>query len=97
MDSEGMITWLGNNPETFVYTQTDSYYCCTLPSCSWSQCASLADISLCEVATGSSNGLAVKLFPVLIHYFDWKDVGCRQLFTIHSKPNDVRLSATKLW
>jgi len=34
----------------------------------------LADISLCGVATDASNRLAVKLFPVLIHYFDWKDV-----------------------
>jgi len=96
MDSEGMITWLGNNPETFVCIRTDNYYCCSLPSCSWSHCASFADISLYGVATDGSDHLAVKLFPVLIHYFDWKNVEYRQLFHIHSKPNDVRLPAAKL-
>jgi len=56
----------------------------------------LADISFCGVATDASNRLVVKVFPVLIHYFDWKVVECRQLFNIHSKPNDVRLAAAKL-
>jgi hypothetical protein len=56
----------------------------------------LADVSLCGVATDASNLLAVKVFPVLIHYFDGKDVECGQLFNIHSKPNDVRLPAAKL-
>jgi hypothetical protein len=56
----------------------------------------LADISLCGVATDASNRVAVEVFPVLILYFDWKDVECRQLFNIHSKPNDVKLPAARL-
>jgi len=56
----------------------------------------LADIYFCGVATDASNRLVVKVFPVLIHYFEWKDVECRQLFNIHSKPNDMRLPTAKL-
>jgi hypothetical protein len=53
----------------------------------------LADIRFCGVAIDVSNRLVVWVFPVLIHYFDWNDVDCRQLFNIHSKPNDVRVTS----
>jgi len=87
------LTW----KQPWKCIQTANYYCCNLPACSWSHCASLAYISFCGVATDASNRLAVKVFPVLIHYLNWKDVECRQLFNIYSKPNDVRLPAAKLW
>jgi hypothetical protein len=41
-------------------------------------CAYLADIPLCGVATDARSHLAVKMFAVLIHYFVWKNVDCRQ-------------------
>ena len=33
------------------------------------------DIDLCGVATDGSNHGSVKLFPVVIQYFDWKNGG----------------------
>ena len=38
-------------------------------------------VSYCGVATDASNHSAVKVFPVVIQYFDWKDGGVQSELT----------------
>jgi hypothetical protein len=50
----------------------------------------MADIPFCEVAKDASNHLALKIFPLLIQYFDLEKGGLQtKLLDIQSKPNEI--------
>jgi hypothetical protein len=47
-------------------------------------------VSYCGVATDTSSHNAVKVFPVLIHYFDWKNGGLQsKLIEVHQQSNEL--------
>jgi hypothetical protein len=49
---------------------------------------SLQGIPFCVVSTDASNHGAVKIFPILIHYFDYEYGGLQiKLLEVESKPN----------
>ena len=50
----------------------------------------MADIPFCGVAKDASNHLALKIFPLLIQYFDLEKGGLQtKLLDIQSKPNEI--------
>jgi hypothetical protein len=51
---------------------------------------SLQDIPFCGVSTDASNHGAVKIFPILIQYFDYENGGLQiKLLEVESKPNET--------
>jgi hypothetical protein len=51
---------------------------------------SLQDIPFCGVSTDASNHGAVKIFPILIQYFDYENGGLQiKLLEVKSKPNET--------
>jgi len=47
-------------------------------------------VSYCGVATDTSSHNAVKVFPVLIQYFDWKNGGLQsKLIEVHQQSNEL--------
>ena len=49
-----------------------------------------SEIAYCGVATDGSNHGTVKLFPVMIQYFDWKNGGIKsKLVEVQSTPNET--------
>lgn len=50
----------------------------------------LSHIRYCGVSTDGSNHGSVKLFPILLQYFDWKNGGLQsKLVDVHSTPNET--------
>lgn len=50
----------------------------------------LEDIPYCGVSTDGSNHGAVKIFPLLIQYFDWKNGGVQsKLVEVKNTPNET--------
>ncbi|CAM2097290.1 unnamed protein product [Caretta caretta] len=48
------------------------------------------DIAYCGVATDGSNHSSVKIFPVIIQYFDWKNDGLQsKLIEVQNTPNET--------
>ncbi|CAM2108112.1 unnamed protein product [Caretta caretta] len=48
------------------------------------------DIVYCGVATDGSNHSSVKIFPVIIQYFDWNNVGLQsKLIKVQNTPNET--------
>jgi hypothetical protein len=47
-------------------------------------------VSYCGVATDASNYNAVKVFPVAVQYFDWRNSGLQSKLTeVHQQSNDA--------